>query len=272
MRQVGSASELIAEAEPFVKGTLEKADALRKLADDVNELLAESQASCSHPRLRAAYAEAQGNHARLISDLLTLLSESSGVRRQFDETHYRSQIEAVTGAIARLQNADAEALEALGALVPAIEPVRNRVMAAPEEIALAVGAILVSPPCLVLWHFEALSEYLNRPSGRQRLIEGVGKVLRAAVLDASGSVVPFLGTAEVLCQLSISQMTRDRERIKRANDDISRLYFFTDHLAVLVEGAKAARDNAERAKKYIVQANRGFDEDCNWLIEAVSAI
>jgi hypothetical protein len=272
VRQFGSASELFAEAEPFVKETLDKAGALGKLAEDLNELLAESLASCPHPRLRAAYAEAQDNHARLISDLFMLLSESSGVHSAFDETRYRSQVEAVAGAIDRLKNADAKALEALGALAPAIEPVRNRVMAAPEEIGLAVGAVLVSPPCLVRWHFEALSEYLNRPSGWQRLIEGVGKVLRAVALDAGGSVVPFLGTTEVLCQLSISQMARDRERIKSANNDISRLYFFTDHLAVLVEGVKAARDNSERAKEFIVQANRRFDEDCSWLIEAVSLL
>lgn len=272
MRQIGSKSELFAEVEPFVRETCDKADALRKLAEDVDELLAESRASSLHPRLQAAYADAQDNHARLISDLLMLLSESSRFRSDFDETRYRRQIETVAEAIGALKDADVEALEALGALAPVIEPVRDRVMAAPEEIGLAVGAILVSPSCLVRWHFEALSEYLNRPSGWQRLMEGVRKVLRAAALDASGSVVPFLGTAEVLCQLSISQMARDRERIKGANDDISRLYFFTDHLAALVEGTKTARDNAGRAREFIVQANRGFDEECNWLIEAVGAL
>jgi hypothetical protein len=272
VRQFGSVAELFAEAEPFAKETLDKADALGKLAEDVNKLLAELQASCPHPRLKAAYAEAQDNHARLIGDLLALLSDSGALRSGFDETHYRSRVGEVDGAIGRLRTADAEALEALGALAPALKPVHSRAMAAPEKIGLTVGAILVSPPCLVRWHFEALSEYLNRPSGWQRLIEGVGKVLRAAALDASGSVVPFLGTAEVLCQLSVSQMARDRERIKSANNDISRLYFFTDHLAVLVGGVEAARDNAQRSKEFIVQANRGFDEDCDWLIEVVSAL
>ncbi|HEX6601905.1 MAG TPA: hypothetical protein VF030_04630, partial [Solirubrobacterales bacterium] len=124
-----------------------------------------------------------------------------------------------------------------------------------------------SPSPLVRWHYDALSGYLRRPSKWQRLTEGVGKLLKAAVVDAGGAVVPFLGTAEVLCQLSATQMSKDRERLKSANDEISRLFFFTDHLADITQGVETAKDNAKRAKEFIAEANRGFDEDCAWLIE-----
>lgn len=266
------AEELLTEVERFAEETLSKADSLRKLAEEVDELLTESEVSCPHPRLRAAYAEAKVNHAGLISDQLAILDEASSFRDGFDGAYYEQRVEEVVGTIGGLRNADAQALEALGALVPALEPVRDRVMAAPEQIGFAVGAVLASPSCLARWHFEALSLYLRRPSTWQRLIGSVGELLRAAALDASGSVVPFLGTAEVLCQLSNSQMSRDRERIRVANDNISQLYFFIDHLTELAQGLETARDNAKRGKEFIVKANRDFEDDSQWLIEAVGAL
>ncbi len=268
MNQVStSADELFAEVEPFVEETVASADELRELALDVNELLAELEASSPHPRLGAAYADARVAHVGLNSNLLALLEESNSLLQDFDRELYRRQGSEVVEAFDRLGDADVQTLERLGAVVPVLEPVRDRVFAAPDKIFLAVMAVLISPSPLVRWHYDALSGYLRRPSKWQRLTEGVGKLLKAAVVDAGGAVVPFLGTAEVLCQLSATQMSKDRERLKSANDEISRLFFFTDHLADITQGVETAKDNAKRAKEFIAEANRGFDEDCAWLIE-----
>jgi len=261
------AKELFAEVEPFVKETVDRADELLELAMDVNELLAEAEASCTHPRLGAAYADARAAHDGLNSNLLVLLEESNSFLHGFDEERYRSQVGEVIEAFDRLSDADVQTLEQLGALLPVLKPVRDRVFAAPDQISLAVMAVLIAPSSLARWHYDALSEYLHRPSKWQRLTEGVRKLLRAAVVDAGGAVVPFLGTAEVLCQLSVTQMSQDRERLKSANDDISQLFFFSDHLAEITQGVETAKDNAKRAREFIARANRGFDEDCRWLIE-----
>lgn len=263
--------KLLAELEKFAAETLDRADSLKTLAEEVNKLLAESEASCQHPRLKAAYAEAKAKHAGLISDQLALLREAGSFRDGFDNAHYQQRVKEVIEAVGRLKDADAPSLEALGELLPALEPVRDRVMAAPAKVGLTVGAILASPSCLACWHFESLSLYVDRPPTGQRLIEGAGDLLKAALLDAGGSVLPFLGTADVLCQLSVSQISRDRERMMNANDEISRLFFFTDHLSELAQGVGLAKANAKRGNEFIVQANRDFDNDSQWLIEAVGA-
>jgi hypothetical protein len=267
-----SALELLDAAAQFSQETLSKVDALQQLAEDVNELLSESEASCRHSRLKAEYAQAKASHATLIKGQLSLLGQRDDILGAFRRTHYEGRVKEFIEANGKLRTANSKAQEELGKLVPVLEPVRDRVMAVPGQMALAVGAALVSPSCIARWHFETLSAYLDRPSTWQRLIEGLREVLKAVLLDASGAVVPFLGTAEVLCELSVSQMSRDRERIRSANNDISRLYFFIDHLDSLSRGVEAAQDNAKRGKEFTEQANRRFDDESTWLIETVNSI
>lgn len=263
---------LLAEVESFVQETLSKVNELRRLAEDVNERLSEAEASCPHPRLRATYAETKARHDESIAKILALLDESSSVRENFSDARFQNGIEEVKTCVERFRDADTQTLERLGTLQPVLEPVRDRVMEMPEQVGLTVVAVLVSPSCLVRWHFEALSEYLNRPTSWNRLIDGTGHLLKAALIDAGGTVIPFLGTAEVLFQLCVSQISKDRERIQRSNDDISRLFFLTDHLAELAQGTETARDGARRAKEFISQVDRDFDDDRNWLVGTLGSL
>jgi hypothetical protein len=240
---------------------------LHRLGLDVIRLLAESESKSKHARTRAGYSEAKVDHDRFINQMLGLSESANELGEQFRPDHYRTQIEEV---LEGLDKAEVDAL-ANAELTSLCERAKDSIQSTPDAVAAALASVYISHFSLAIAHVNTLAAYLQRSSLSTQVLEGAGSLLKAVLLDMGGTVFPLVGTAEVLFQLTTTQMAEDQKRMRSTVEESDRLWFFVDQISALTRSADVAQGSANAAAKIVAEANAGFDEDSRWLVDTLRA-
>ncbi len=257
---------LLNEAVRLASDAQEHGEGLRQDALDTIEFIESQQLASRSKGTLGKLGHVLTANLELSMSIQRILEATNGIRDQCDPNYYAKGVGDLqafrTVDLARI--ADEELLRELVVR-------RDRVLGAHTVMGICIASAEIPAYSLLFGHHDVLRAYVGRPSRSRRGLDAVRPILEAAVVDAVGTAVPFLGTAIAAVRGLEPWVEREGRRMATAVSVVDRLFDLDEGLSGLVEFAALVEPLMPRVSQFLDAYRESFNNDVEFLLTIAAA-
>jgi hypothetical protein len=140
------------------------------------------------------------------------------------------------------------------------------VLQAPDQWAIQIAVTHIPIFLLVHAHSSALKVFLGRPSTLMHAAEVGKSLLKAALFEAAGTMIPGLGIIEACVQATEPQIEREIKKIQTTATQLNRIFLLRRTFDELVAFTNYVEANIDATDGLIKDSIDTFLADSSWLV------
>jgi hypothetical protein len=265
--QASNAGKLMAEALELFNEVTANLDKLVKARLDALELITIQQEASESLATIAMYGHILQSSGDSTKRMMRLLDMTGNILRECNDVHYSEQVGNVMNEVKEVDLAEMSDENLLREFERRLDTVFDMT----PVTSLCAASVQIPIFFLIFAHSDLMLAYAGKPPLSRRALDNASQLGTAVVMDLTGTVIPFFGTALIASQLMEPWLERETARTAKAVSLVDRRFDLARGLTTLAEFGALVEGSVSQMSEFLSTYRESFDDDVSWLIQMARA-